>query len=174
MPQALATPLPSCRPLPTRHTSPPSLTRLRQAVIPRGGSFHHKSAQALQALPFLSTVTLVLGGSPVGLAPLVCWRGKGSGVCVTTPRDSSPPPLAPQFPAAKETMEQVSELYQNERFFGIIWKGPVAALDRAEWTDGTGEGIAVTKAPTEQPQAWEVVVTPGTDPEGWQYGTVFK
>ncbi|KFM27528.1 Sn1-specific diacylglycerol lipase beta [Auxenochlorella protothecoides] len=71
-------------------------------------------------------------------------------------------------------MEQVSELYQNERFFGIIWKGPVAALDRAEWTDGTGEGIAVTKPPTEQPQAWEVVVTPGTDPEGWQYGTVFK
>ena len=34
--------------------------------------------------------------------------------------------------------------------------------------------MQLTKPPTEDTGQWQLVITPGTDEEGWQYGTVFK
>lgn len=71
--------------------------------------------------------------------------------------------------------QAVTSVYQNERFFGIVWKAPPAALDRAEWTDEQGSPVDLGIPPTGDPQGgWEVEVSPATDSEGWQYGTVFN
>ena len=34
--------------------------------------------------------------------------------------------------------------------------------------------MQLTKPPTEDTGQWQLVITSGTDDEGWQYGTVFK
>lgn len=47
-------------------------------------------------------------------------------------------------------------------------------LDRAGWTDPSGAPVELATPPPEEPGQWEVAVTPGTDDEGWQYGTVFQ
>lgn len=51
---------------------------------------------------------------------------------------------------------------------------PPPVLDRAAWTDCTGNAVQLRKPPHEDPGEWELVVTPGTDDDGWQYGTVFQ
>lgn len=66
------------------------------------------------------------------------------------------------------------QLYQNERFFGLVWKASTATLDRGEWTDAEGAVVVLSSTPSQAPGEWEVVVTTATDKDGWQYATVFK
>jgi hypothetical protein len=102
----------------------------------------------------------------------------------------TPPPATPH---------EVSEIYENQRWIGT-WQPPVAILDIPSWTDADGNEVALTHLTsstasstaatatslptttaatsistliTESPD-WEVVITPSTDTEGWQYATVFK
>jgi hypothetical protein len=87
------------------------------------------------------------------------------------------------------TNKEVTIIYENQRWMGT-WQPPVAILDIPLWTDAYGNEIALTNLQsntddratlpaasssliTESPD-WEMVITPSTDTEGWQYATVFK
>lgn len=71
-------------------------------------------------------------------------------------------------------MRDVDEVYENQRLLAVVWKPPLAALDWPEWSDGRGNPVLLAKPPSEDPRAWEPVVTGATDDEGWCYATVFK
>ena len=48
-------------------------------------------------------------------------------------------------------------------------------LERPGISDAEGYPVPVDKRPTEEePLGWRLVVSPATDVEGWQYGSVFK
>ena len=48
-------------------------------------------------------------------------------------------------------------------------------LERPGISDAEGYPVPVDKRPTEEePLGWRLVVSPATDIEGWQYGSVFK
>lgn len=79
---------------------------------------------------------------------------------------SSPPPLVPTH--------DIREVYENQRWLGT-WQAPVAILDQHAWSDSEGNAVALASPPSpDSPEEWEVVVSPSTDEQGWQYGTVFK
>ncbi len=75
---------------------------------------------------------------------------------------------------ASPTMQEVDEVYENQRLFAVVWKPPLAALDWPEWSDARGNPVLLAKPPHEDPGAWQLVVTGATDDEGWCYATVFK
>lgn len=75
--------------------------------------------------------------------------------------------------AASPAMNKVVEVYENQRLFAVVWKPP-PLLDRPEWSDGGGNPVLLATPPSEDPAAWELVVTGATDDEGFQYATVFK
>lgn len=75
--------------------------------------------------------------------------------------------------AASPAMSRVVEVYENQRLFAVVWKPP-PLLDRPEWSDGGGNPVLLATPPSEDPAAWELVVTGATDDEGWEYATVFK
>lgn len=77
------------------------------------------------------------------------------------------------------------EVYENQRWFGFSWSGPIAALDYPPWSTEGGMSISqrgveimtenIGKSASARLEGgWYVVVDSGTDAEGWQYGTVFK
>lgn len=75
---------------------------------------------------------------------------------------------------------QVSEIFENQRWFGfpIGWRPPVAVLDYPAWTEALSGKVLEGGAPMPLPSgsessSWELVIGHDTDPEGWQYGTVF-
>ncbi|PSC76092.1 Sn1-specific diacylglycerol lipase beta [Micractinium conductrix] len=73
--------------------------------------------------------------------------------------------------------QQVQEVFENQRLFGVLgWKAPLSVLDCPAWTHASGSGAAVALAepPSAESAAWEPVITPATDKEGFQYATVFK
>ncbi|KAL0037996.1 hypothetical protein WJX79_008937 [Trebouxia sp. C0005] len=72
-------------------------------------------------------------------------------------------------------MPAVIEAWQNQRHYGITWRSP-ALLERAHWSDAQGNPVQFDKArsPRHCPESWEPVVTISTDPDGYQYASVFK
>jgi hypothetical protein len=71
---------------------------------------------------------------------------------------------------------QVSEILENQRWFGfpIGWRPPVAVLDHPAWTDAlSGKALEGGVPIPPLSSSWELVIGHDTDPEGWQYGTVF-
>ena len=70
--------------------------------------------------------------------------------------------------------QQVQEVFENQRLFGVLgWKAPLSVLDCPAWTHASGSGAAVALAepPSAESAAWEPVITPATDKEGFQYAT---
>lgn len=55
-------------------------------------------------------------------------------------------------------------------------RGAPARLERPAWSDAAGSPVPLEPhlLPPAALNLWELVVTPGTDTEGWQYGTVFR
>ena len=49
-----------------------------------------------------------------------------------------------------------------------------ALLERATWSDAEGNPLQLDPVPEPDGGAWQLVVTPSTDCDGWQYGSVFK
>lgn len=48
-------------------------------------------------------------------------------------------------------------------------------LDWPEWSDSCSNPVVLARPPSEDPDSWQLAVNRTTDdPEGWQYGTVFK
>ena len=98
---------------------------------------------------------------------------------------ASDPPANIESPSPPSTTQQSSpplvpthgirEVYENQRWLGT-WQPPVAILDHPAWSDSEGNSVALTEPPSlDSPEKnWEVVITPSTDDQGWQYGTVFK
>ncbi|KAL0036871.1 hypothetical protein WJX77_003190 [Trebouxia sp. C0004] len=72
-------------------------------------------------------------------------------------------------------MSAVTEAWQNQRHYGITWRSP-ALLERAHWSDAQGNPVQFerTQSPRHCPESWEPVVTISTDPDGYQYASVFK
>ena len=71
-------------------------------------------------------------------------------------------------------LEQVSQVYECQRWYGVLWQAPLALLDHPDWADDEGKAVALPLLPPEEPSAWEAVVSDATDGEGWQYATVFR
>ena len=49
-------------------------------------------------------------------------------------------------------------------------------LERTHWSDAHGNPVHFdrTQSPQQCPESWEPVVTISTDPDGYQYASVFK
>ena len=71
-------------------------------------------------------------------------------------------------------LEQASQVYECQRWYGMLWQAPLALLDHPGWADSKGSAVALPLPPPNDPSAWEVVVNDATDAEGWQYGTVYR
>lgn len=74
-------------------------------------------------------------------------------------------------------------MFENQRWLFGTWAAPVALLDQAAWTaiDGSALSLdALSSSINDQGRVsclgeeWDVVIDHSTDPEGWQYGTVFN
>ena len=76
----------------------------------------------------------------------------------------------------KTGVKPVTEVFENQRYFGIAWTEPLAALDQPSWTDGNDAPILFVDgdSPVANPDAWEYVVDGTTDDCGWKYATVFS
>jgi hypothetical protein len=77
----------------------------------------------------------------------------------------------------------VEEVFENQRWLIGAWTAPIALLDQAAWTSIDGNAVSLdTLSPSLNDQdrvpclgeEWDVVIDHSTDPEGWQYGTVFN
>ena len=70
----------------------------------------------------------------------------------------------------------VSIVYENQRWIGLTWIAPIALLDFAGFSDEHGNPVILDAPPTKDPDPskWRVIVSPATDKEGWEYGTVFQ
>lgn len=68
----------------------------------------------------------------------------------------------------------IEEVWENQRFYGI-WNAP-SYVERPPWSDAAGESVQLPpeSLPPAAPCEWELVVSPSTDAQGWQYGTVFR
>jgi hypothetical protein len=127
------------------------------------------------------------------------WSGRGQ----ENASEVEPPNLDLAGDGNGTTNKEAREIYENQRWIGT-WQPPVAILDIPSWTDSEGNEIALTNlsaaatstavtdpltsspsssllktAPTgslsipDSPD-WELIISPSTDAEGWQYATVFK
>ena len=70
--------------------------------------------------------------------------------------------------------KQVSQVYECQRWYGVLWQAPVALLDHPGWADDKGNAVVLPVLPPGDLSGWEMVVNDATDDEGWQYGTVFR
>jgi hypothetical protein len=91
------------------------------------------------------------------------------------PSSQQPSAAAPHPNQPPPGTHPIREVYENQRWFGLAWTSPVALLDWPSYSDADGNPAILDAPPSlEADSSWEVVVTPGTDRDGWQYGTVFQ
>lgn len=64
-------------------------------------------------------------------------------------------------------------VWENQRAWGSLWHAP-ALLERPQWSDADGNAIHLTENPSALRSEWELEVSGSTDPEGWQYASVFR
>ena len=84
-------------------------------------------------------------------------------------------------PSARGSSQSVqihpaSAIYENQRWLGVAWFPPMALLDFPSFSDAEGNPVTLDVPPNKDPDPtkWRIVVSPATDREGWQYGTVFQ
>lgn len=69
----------------------------------------------------------------------------------------------------------VTEVLENQRYWGVTWGVPLLPFDWPAWSDAHGSTTSMIRPPErEGERGWFIVRTPGTDDEGWRYGTVFS
>ena len=58
----------------------------------------------------------------------------------------------------------------------VVSRKAPARVERPLWSDAQGYAIALPQhhLPSVALDFWEAVITPGTDAQGWQYGTMFR
>eukprot|EP00200_Dunaliella_tertiolecta_P012944 CAMPEP_0202391780 /NCGR_PEP_ID=MMETSP1127-20130417/92019_1 /ASSEMBLY_ACC=CAM_ASM_000462 /TAXON_ID=3047 /ORGANISM="Dunaliella tertiolecta, Strain CCMP1320" /LENGTH=268 /DNA_ID=CAMNT_0048994235 /DNA_START=53 /DNA_END=857 /DNA_ORIENTATION=- len=70
--------------------------------------------------------------------------------------------------------EPVAEMFENQRYWGIMWGPPIPSFDWPNWSNAKGAAVHLTRTPSIDGEGgWFVVRMPSTDEDGWVYGTSF-